>query len=66
MLERALETNYRMPPIDKKERIKEIEILLKTNLLKLEKEELRRERINLLIELKKDWKCVKEHNGKFY
>ena len=66
MLERALETNYRMPPIDKKERIKEIEILLKTNLLKLEKEELRRERINLLIELKKDWECVKEHNGKFY
>ena len=55
MLERALETNYRMPPIDKKERIKEIEILLKTNLLKLEKEELRRERVNLLIELKKDW-----------
>ena len=56
MLEKALETNDRMPPIDKKERIKEIEILLKTNLLKLEKEELRRERINLLIELKKEWK----------
>lgn len=56
MLEKALETNDRMPPIDKKERIKEIEILLKTNLLKLEKEELRRERINLLIELKREWK----------
>jgi len=56
MLERALETNDKLPPIDRKERIKEIEILLKTNLLKLEKEELRRERINLLIELKKDWK----------
>lgn len=55
MLEKAIETNDRMPPIDKKERIKEIEILLKTNLLKLEKEELRRERINLLIELKKEW-----------
>ena len=56
MLEKALETNDKLPPIDRKERIKEIEILLKTNLLKLEKEELRRERINLLIELKKDWK----------
>ena len=55
MLEKALETNDKLPPIDRKERIKEIEILLKTNLLKLEKEELRRERINLLIELKRDW-----------
>ena len=56
MLEKALETNGIYFNSDqKKARINEIEILLKTNLLKLEKEELRMERINLLIELKKEW-----------
>ena len=56
MLEKALEINgIYFNSYQKKARINEIEILLKTNLLKLEKEELRRERINLLIELKKEW-----------
>jgi hypothetical protein len=57
MLEKALRTNaHEIPPIDLKERVLEIETVLKKRLLPIERQELKRERVFLLKVLYQRWK----------